>query len=47
MQEFSMSFYFLFGKSRLSKKNDFIVIEGLYMISGKGFYLFIQVFIMS
>ena len=39
MQEFGMSFYFLFSKSRLSKK-DFIVIEELYMVSGEGFSFF-------
>ena len=40
MQEFGISFYFLFGKSRLSKKKDFIVIEELYMVSGEGFSFF-------
>ena len=37
---------FIWQKS-LVKKKDFIVIEGLYMMSGEGSYLFIQVFTMS
>ena len=48
MQEFSTTFYSLFGKSRLSKKNDFIIIEGLYVMSGEGsiFYSsFLQVLV--
>ena len=47
MQEFIMRFYLLLGKSRLWKKYDFIVSEGLYMMIGEGFYFFIQVFTMS
>ena len=42
------AFDFLFGQSGLSKKWFYLIlIEGLYMMSGEGFYFLIQVFTMS
>ena len=43
IQECRMSFYFSSGQSRLVVIT-FFLIEGLFMRSGWGFYLFIQVF---
>ena len=42
-----MRFYFFIWQKSLVEKHDFVVIEELNMMSGEGFYLFIQVFSMS